>query len=109
MGQLSFAVDQPAVVVSYGQNVVPFNTGRRRARVRLPPAAQPRLSEVVVVRLPKAPRTDETISKRRAQSSDSDEMRFTTFDFVATALLVLSVFSGPALVWSLLMSAVSLG
>jgi hypothetical protein len=59
-------------------------------------------------RLPKAPRTDETVSKKRAESSDSDEMRFTTFDFVATALLVLSVFSGPALVWSLL-RAVSLG
>ena len=108
MGQLSFAVDRPAVAVSYGQNVVPFNTGRRTARVRLSPAAQPRLSEAVVVRLPKAPRTDETIGKRRAESSGSDEMRFTTFDFVATALLILSVFSGPALVWSLLRAA-SLG
>jgi hypothetical protein len=108
MGQVSFAVGKPAVAVSYGQNVVPFNTGRRRARVRLYPAAQPRLSEVVVVRLPKTPRTDETISKGRAMSSDSDEMRFTSFDFVAGALLILSVFTGPALVWSLLRAA-SLG
>jgi hypothetical protein len=108
MGQLSFAVGKPAVAVSYGQNVVPFNTGRRGARVRLYPAAQPRLPEAVVVRLPKTPRTDETISKGRAMSSDSDEMRFTSFDFVATAFLILSVFSGPALVWSLLRAA-SLG
>jgi hypothetical protein len=107
MGQLSFAVGKPAVAVGYGQNVVPFNTGRG-ARVRLYPAAQPRLSELVVVRLPKAPRTDETISKGRAKSSDSDEMRFTSFDFVAVAFLILSVFSGPAVVWSLLRAA-SLG
>ena len=108
MGQLSFAVGKPAVAVSYGQNVVPFNTRRHTARVRLSPAAQPRLSEAVVVRLPNARRTDETISKRRAESSDCDEMRFTSFDFVATAFLILSVFSGPALVWSLLRAA-SLG
>jgi hypothetical protein len=108
MGQLSFAVGKPAVAVGYRQNVVPFNTGRHRARVRLYPAAQPRLLEVVVVRLPKAPRTDETISKRRAESSDSDEMRLTSFDFVAVAFLIVSVFSGPALVWSLLRAA-SLG
>jgi hypothetical protein len=108
MGQLSFAVGKPAVAVSYGQNVVPFNTRRHTARARLYPAAQPRLPEAVVVRLPKAPRTDETIGKRRAKSSDSDEMRFTSFDFVAVAFLILSVFSGPALVWSLLRAA-SLG
>jgi hypothetical protein len=108
MGQLSLAVHKPAVAVSYRQNVVPFSTRRHTARVRLSHTAQPRLSEAVVVRLPKAPRTDETISKRRAEPSDSDEMRFTTFDFVATAFLILSVFSGPALVWSLLRAA-SLG
>jgi hypothetical protein len=108
MGQLSFAVGKPAAAVSYGQNVVPFNTGRRRSPVRLYPTAQTRLSEVVVVRLPKAPRTDETISKGRAKSSDSDEMRLTSFDFVAVAFLILSVFTGPALVWSLLRAA-SLG
>src|SRR5271154_3483455 len=51
---------------------------------------------------------EETISKRRAESSDNNEPRFTPFEFVATALLILSVFSGPALVWSLLRSA-SLG
>jgi hypothetical protein len=28
-------------------------------------------------------------------------MRFTSFDFVAVAFLILSVFSRPALVWSL--------
>ena len=106
MGQLSFAVGKPAVAVSYGQNVVPlFNKGRRGARVRLYPAAQPRLPEAVVVRLPKAPRTDETVSKKRAGSSDSDEVRFTSFDFVAMAFLILSVFTGPALVWSLLRAA----
>jgi hypothetical protein len=64
MGQLSFAVGKPAVAASYGQNVVPFNTRLHTARVRLYPAAQPRLSEVVVVRFPKAPRTDETVSTR---------------------------------------------
>jgi hypothetical protein len=99
MGQVSFAVGKPEVAMSYRQNVVPFNTGRHRARVRLYPAAQPRLSEAVVVRLPKALRADETISKRRAKSSDSDET-FTSFDFVAVTLLILSVFSGPALVWA---------
>jgi hypothetical protein len=75
MGQLSFAVGKPAVAVSYGQNVVPFNTRRHTARARLYPAAQPRLPEAVVVRLPKAPRTDETIGKRRAKSSGSEDNR----------------------------------
>ena len=108
MGQLSFAVVKPAVAGSYGQNVVPFNTGLRPARIRLSPAAQQRLSEGVVVRLPKAPRAEGTTSKRRAESSDNNEPRFTPFEFVATAILILSVFSAPALVWSLLRS-VSLG
>jgi hypothetical protein len=39
---------------------------------------------------------------------DSNEQRFTPFDFVATAFLILSVFAAPALVWTLLRSA-SLG
>jgi hypothetical protein len=108
MGQLSFAVDKPAVAVSYGQNVVPFNKARHAARVRFSRAAQPRQSEGVVVRLPKVPGAGETISKRRAESSDGGEMRFTTLDFVATAFVILSVFTGPALVWSLLRAA-SLG
>jgi hypothetical protein len=109
MGQLSLAVDKPAVTVrSYRQNVVPFNTARHGARVRLSPATQRRLSEGVVVRLPKAPPAHETASKRRAESSDSGEMRFTTLDYVATAFLILSVFAGPALVWSLV-RAVSFG
>jgi len=34
-------------------------------------------------------------------------MRFTPLDFVVTAFLILSAFSGPALVWTLL--AASLG
>jgi hypothetical protein len=105
MGQVSFAVGKPEVAMSYRQNVVPFNTGRHR---RVYPVAQRRLSEVVVVRLTKAPRADETISKRRAKSSDSDEVRFTSFDLVALAFLILAVFSGPAVVWSLLRAA-SLG
>jgi hypothetical protein len=100
MGQVSIAVGAPEVVVSHRQNVVPFNTGRHGARVRGYPAAQPRLSEAEVVRFPKAPRTDEIISKGRATSSDSDETRFTSVDFVAVTLLILSVFSGPALVWA---------
>jgi hypothetical protein len=33
------------------------------------------------------------------------ETRFSSFDFIATALLILSVFAAPALVWSLLRSA----
>src|SRR5271170_2170959 len=102
MGQPSFTVDKPAVAVrSYRQNVIPFNTAWDGARVRLSPPGQPRLSEGMVVRLPKAFRAHETTSKRRGESSDSGEMRFTTLDYVATALLILSVFAGPALVWSL--------
>jgi hypothetical protein len=73
MGKLSFAVDDPAVAVNYGPNVVPFITARHRA-VRLSPAVPPRLSQGVVVRLPKAPRADETITKRRAEPSVSGEM-----------------------------------
>jgi hypothetical protein len=48
---------------------------------------------------------EESITKVRAKSSDGNEMRFTSFDFVATALLILSVFAAPALVWALLRSA----
>jgi hypothetical protein len=109
MGQFSLAVDKPAVAVrSYRQNIIPFNTARYGARVRFSPATQPRLSEGVVVRLPKAPRAHKITSKRRAESSDSGEMRFTTLDYVATTFLILSVFAAPALVWSLVRAA-SLG
>jgi hypothetical protein len=107
MGKLSFAVDEP-VAVSYRQNVLPFDAARHRAGVRLSRAARPRPSEGVVVRLPKAPCTDETISKSRAKPPPNGETRFTVLDFVATAFLILSVFSAPALVWSLVRTA-SLG
>jgi hypothetical protein len=55
----------------------------------------------------RAPRIEEGNTKRRADANN-DETRFTAFDFVVTAFLILSVFSGPALVWTLL-SAASLG
>jgi hypothetical protein len=105
MGMLSFAADEPAVARSYGQNVLPFNTARHRSRVRLSHAGERRVPEGVVIRLPKAPRADLALDKRRAEPADSGEMRFTVLDFVATALLILSVFSGPALLWSLVRAA----
>jgi hypothetical protein len=109
MGQFSLTVDQPAAAArSYRQNVIPFNTARYGARVRFSPATQPRLSEGVVVRFPKAPRAHETTSKRRGESSDSGETPLTTLDYVATAFLIVSVFTAPALVWSLVRT-VSLG
>jgi hypothetical protein len=50
---------------------------------------------------------EERIAKTPADSNN-DETRFAPLDFVVTAFLILSVFSGPALAWKLL-SAASLG
>jgi hypothetical protein len=47
------------------------------------------------------------VTKNRGDLSNN-EMRFSPFDFVATAILILSLFSAPAVVWTLLKTA-SLG
>jgi hypothetical protein len=115
MRQLSFAADKPAAVSSYGENVVPFDMRQRTSRVRLSSADRPRLPEGAVVRFPlangesrqKGPRAEQ--STGQVDASRTNEPRFTTFDFVATAFLILSVFAGPALVWSLLRSASFIG
>jgi hypothetical protein len=93
MGQVSFATDKPAITVSRTDNVVPFHASRS-SRNGLARATQSGLSDGVVVPLPLASR-----------ESRRGETRFTSFDFIATALLILSVFAAPALVWSLLRSA----
>jgi hypothetical protein len=112
MGQLSFATDRPAIVVSRKDNVLPFDGRRRSSRPREASAVRPGVSEGVVVRLPPANResrrSEEPTVNAKAQSSDSSEPRFTPFDYVATAVLILSVFAAPALMWTLLRSA-SLG
>jgi hypothetical protein len=111
MGQLSFAADKPAIVASQGENVVSFNTRRRASRAWLAPDAQPRFSEGTVVPLRLANRASRLrvshteLTTGRTEVSDSSETRFTPLDFVATAFLILSVFSAPALVWTLLRSA----
>jgi hypothetical protein len=113
VAQLSFAADKPAIVTSQREIVVPFDARRRAPRVRGATDAEPRSSEGVVVRLPlanresrqTAPRAEETTTKQRPAHSNSNERRLTTFDFVATAFLILSVFAAPALVWTLLRSA----
>jgi len=112
MAQLSFAMDKPAIAARQRQNVVPFDL-RRRASRRRADVAQPVLSERVVLRLPLSnagnrQSVSRTIADGRAEPSGSNELRFTSFDFVATAFLILSVFTAPALVWTLLRSA-SLG
>jgi hypothetical protein len=115
MGQVSFAVDKPAIAASQGGIILPFNA-RRRVLLGLSSATQPRLSEGLVVRFPlatvkgrqKAPRMEEGITKRRPDPSNSNETQFTPLDFVVTAFLILSAFAGPALVWTLA-SAASLG
>jgi hypothetical protein len=120
VGQMSFAVhnaamaaNQNAVIAArQGENILPFNARRRVSYVRLAPATRPRLSEgVVVVRFPlataesrqRAPRVEEGVSKRPADSNN-DETRVTPLDFVVTAFLILSVFAAPALAWTLLAS-----
>jgi hypothetical protein len=110
MAQLSFAADKPATVASQRENVVPFDARRRVSRLRGAADAQPRAPGGVVVRLPLpgrqgAPRAEESTTKGQAASSSANERRLTTFDFVATAFLILSVFATPALVWTLLRSA----
>jgi hypothetical protein len=115
MGQISFAVDKPALAGSQGKNILPFNARRRVPHVRLSPAIQPRSSEGVVVRLPlgawesrqRARGMEKGVTKNRGDLSNN-EMRFSPFDFVATAILILSLFSAPAVVWTLLKTA-SLG
>jgi hypothetical protein len=112
MGQLSFAIDKPAITANRTDNVVPFHASRS-SRSGLARATQSSLSEGVVVPLPLASgesrrgasRTEESISGSPAEPSSGKETRFTSFDFIATALLILSVFAAPALVWSLLRSA----
>jgi hypothetical protein len=111
MAQLSFATDKPAIVASRTDNVVPFHAPRRSSRNGLGFVPQPGTSEGVVVRLPLANResgrvashTEESVSNGPA--SDGQTTRFTSFDFIATAFLILSVFAAPALVWALLRSA----
>jgi hypothetical protein len=108
MGQLRFATDRTAIVVSRKDNVLPFDA-RRSSRAS---AVRPGVSEAVVVRLPPASgesrRSEEPTVNAKAKFSDGDEQRFTAFDYVATAVLILSVFAAPALMWTLLRSA-SLG
>lgn len=113
MGQLKFAANQPAIAANRTENVVPFDARRRASQVRSDNDVQPRSSGGVVVRLPlannetrqKAPRTDENVANGRAQPSSTNDTALTTFDFVATAFLILSVFAAPALMWTLLRSA----
>jgi hypothetical protein len=112
MTQLEFATDNPAA--SHGQTVVPFDWRRRRAAYLSAAVGRSSLSEGVVVRLALANRETRWRGSHaggsitRAKSLDGNEQRFTPFDFVATAFLILSVFAAPALVWTLLRSA-SLG
>jgi hypothetical protein len=113
MAQLSFAAHKPAIVPSQRENVVPFDARRRTSRARGAADALPRPSDGVVVRLPlategsrqSAPPTEESATKERPAFSGANERKLTTFDFVATAFLILSVFAAPALVWTLLRSA----
>jgi hypothetical protein len=102
MGQLSFATDRPAIVASRKDNVVPFDGLRRSSRAREALAARPSAPEGVVVYLPAANR--QSIVNAQAKPSDDSGQRFTPFDYVATVVLILSVFAAPALVWTLLRS-----
>ena len=102
MGQLSFAPDRPALVVSRSDNVLPFD-GRRSSRTREASAVRQGVRDAVVVHLPQANR--QGIVDARARPLAGGEQRFTPFDYVATAVLILSVFAAPALVWALLRSA----
>jgi hypothetical protein len=111
MGQLRFAANQPAILANQRGNVVPFDARRRASHVRGGTDAQPRSSEGVVVRLPlvnegtqKEPRAEKSLVTARSGPA-GNETGFTTLDFVATAFLILSVFTAPALVWTLLRSA----
>ncbi len=109
MGQLSFAMKRPAIVVSRGGNVVAFDGRRRPSRARETSAVRSGVPEGVVVRLPltnrASRRSEEPTVVAKAKSPDGVEQRFTPFDYVATAVLILSVFAAPALVWTLLRSA----
>jgi hypothetical protein len=109
MGQLSLATDRRPNVVRRADNVVRFDPRRRTARVHAGAAGRSSLSKKVVVGFPLAHqdsrRIEEAIVQAKAKSSDGNEQRFTAFDYVATAVLILSVFAAPALVWTLLRSA----
>jgi hypothetical protein len=109
MGQLGFATDRPAILVSRSGNVLPFDAQRRSSRPRETSAVRPGVPEGVLVRFPLANgarrRSEEAAVDVNAKSSDGSEQRFTPFDYVATAVLILSVFAAPALVWTLLRTA----
>jgi hypothetical protein len=113
MGQPKFAANQPEIAADRAENVVRFDTRRRASHVRSDTDVQPHSSGGVVVRLPLAnkgrgqitPPTDQHIANGQAQPSGTNDTALTTFDFVATAFLILSVFAAPALVWTLLRSA----
>jgi hypothetical protein len=109
MAQLSLATDRPVTVVSRRGNVLPFVAQRRSSRIREGSVAQPGVSDAVVVRLPVAMRErrqrEASVVNAKANSPDGSEQRFTSFDYVATAVLILSVFAAPALVWAMLRSA----
>jgi hypothetical protein len=109
MAQLSLATDRWATVVSRSDNVLPFDARRRSSRIREASAARPGVSNGVVVRLPVAiqesRQREASVIDAKANSPDGNEQRFTPFDYVATAFLILSVFAAPALVWAMLRSA----
>jgi hypothetical protein len=112
MGQLSFATETPGITVSRTDNVLPFHASRS-SRNGLARVTQSGLSGGVVVSLPLASResrrgasrTEVSIGDSPTEPLGGKETRFTSFDFIATALLILSVFAAPALIWSLLRSA----
>ena len=103
MGQLSFAPDRPALVVSRSGNVLPFD-GRRSSRTREASAVRSGVRGRGRCAFASGKSTA-SIVDAKAKSLDGGEQRFTPFDYVATAVLILSVFAAPALVWALLRSA----
>jgi hypothetical protein len=109
MAHLSLATERPAIVVSPKGNVLPFDARRRSSRIGETSSLRPDAREGIVVRLPlpnrQSRRSEASSFNAKAISSDGDEQRFTAFDYVATAFVILSVFAAPALVWALLRSA----
>jgi hypothetical protein len=102
MAQASLAIQTGAATRSYRSgNVVSFDNYRRRSRVE---HARETQSRGVVVPLPsstgsRAPK-HEISGQVRPVNSNSEQL--TPIDYIASSLLLLSAFTGPALVWALL-------
>ena len=105
MARPNLAMHTEPVARGYQRNVVPFDNHRRRLHLEHSSAGETHPRDVVVrLPLPAGSRALERRTDAQAPPSDSNGDRLTSTDYIVAFLLLLSTFTGPALVWTLLSS-----